>query len=284
MSPIVSVITRTKNRALFLYRCKESLICQKFKNFEWIIINDGFVDDLTIKFFKSLSNSGLRYSYFEIQEAVGMEGASNIGVNKAEGKYITFLDDDDSWHPEFLDSCICFLESFVGYKGVVTQSTIIQENIQDGFVIHENSYSFNPLLVSISIYLLCRGNVFTNNSFVYHRSVFEVIGYFDESLIVKGDWDFNLRFVEKYDIGVIPKSLAFWHHHKSNREEFQNSITKKNIEHRIYEDLIRNKYFRRDINLGQTSIGYFLALYGNQSVFQPKKSKIRKFLDFLKFS
>lgn len=281
MIPTVSVITRTKKRANFLARCKLSLESQIFADFEWIVVYDGLIDEETRLVLGSINQLRLRLTTVELGVSRGMEAASNAGLKVAKGKFIAFLDDDDSWSPQFLKSCVNFLETNLIYKGVVTQTVVIKEKVDHSSFIEKNRYVFNPNLLSIAINLLCKSNVFTNNSFVFFRSVIDDIGGFDESLVVKGDWDFNLRFIEKYDIGVIPIPLAYWHHHELSGVSSRNSIVNNKEEHRVFEDLIRNKYFRRDIAMNQLSIGFLLEFHRNENVFFKPRGFFKRLKSFL---
>jgi glycosyltransferase involved in cell wall biosynthesis len=280
MIPTVTVITRTKKRANFLARCKLSIENQIFTDFEWIVVYDGLIDEETRVVLGSINRLSLKLIIVELGVAKGMEAASNAGLKVAKGKFITFLDDDDSWSPQFLKSCVNFLESNLNFKGVVTQTVVIKEKVNYSSFAEKSRYVFNPNLLSIAINLLCKSNIFTNNSFVFYRSVIKEIGVFDESLVVKGDWDFNLRFIEKYDIGVIPIPLAYWHHHEMSSVSSRNSIVNNKVEHRVFEDLIRNKYFRRDITMNQLSIGFLLEFHKNENVFFKPRGFFRRLKSF----
>ena len=59
---------------------------------------------------------------------------------------------------------------------------------------------------------LRRHNRFPPIAFLYERAAGEAIGNYRTDLPVLGDWDFNLRFAERFGIGVIPEALAYWHH------------------------------------------------------------------------
>ncbi|GMQ26641.1 glycosyltransferase [Algoriphagus sp. oki45] len=279
--PLVSVITRTKNRSKYLRRCFDSISSQIFVKFEWIIVVDGLADPDTKILLSQIKNSRLETQIVENHSPRGMEAASNIGVSYSKCKYITFLDDDDTWDSKFLEKSISFLQKNNQYKGVVCQTSIIEEVEKNNRFYEKSRYVFNPDLISIGINQLCKGNIFTNNSFVFEKSIFDEIGKFDEELIVKGDWDFNLRFIEKYDIGVISEVLSFWHHHFNNSIFSSNSIHSLKKEHQVFDDIIRNKYFRRDLDSGLMSIGYLLVANKSQNVFRSKKNLIQRLLGWL---
>lgn len=93
---MVTVFTPTYNRAAYLLKVFESLLQQTFKDFEWVIVDDGSIDDTSViidnlqltndKFFP------IRYFY---QENGGKHRAINRGVKEAKGELFLILDSDD---------------------------------------------------------------------------------------------------------------------------------------------------------------------------------------------
>jgi len=90
-TPFFSVIIPTRNRAELLSRCINSILNQKFKDFEVIIIIDGS-NDHTLNLLQSIEDERITYFY---QDANERSAARNKGVEMASGKYVCFIDDDD---------------------------------------------------------------------------------------------------------------------------------------------------------------------------------------------
>ena len=93
MKPIVSIIIPVYNSEEFLEPCIDSLINQSFTNCEFIFVNDGSIDkssDIIKEYMKKDSRIVL-YN----QENKGVSEARNLGILKARGKYIGFVDSDD---------------------------------------------------------------------------------------------------------------------------------------------------------------------------------------------
>lgn len=101
---MVTVFTPTYNRAAYLLKVFESLLQQTFKDFEWVIVDDGSIDDTSViidnlqltndKFFP------IRYFY---QENGGKHRAINRGVKEAKGELFLILDSDDMLPPNSLE-------------------------------------------------------------------------------------------------------------------------------------------------------------------------------------
>lgn len=94
---LVSVIIPTRNRCNLLDSAIKSVMEQEYPFIEIIIVNDNS-NDGTISYLE-------QYQYLDniiiitLNKSVGGAEARNIGIKKAKGYYIAFLDDDDVWHP-----------------------------------------------------------------------------------------------------------------------------------------------------------------------------------------
>lgn len=94
-----SVIITTYNRSRVLTNALESLISQSESDWEALIVDDGSTDDTHSVVQKYLEAYPISYIK---QENKGEESAKNTGIRAARGKYITFLDSDDAYHPDHL--------------------------------------------------------------------------------------------------------------------------------------------------------------------------------------
>ena len=103
-----SVVITTYNRAVLLKRAVESLIAQTEKDWEAIIIDDGSTDD-TYEVILPFLLSHPEIQYIK-QDNQGTVGAKNKGISCAKGEFITFLDSDDEYSPNHLESRKVILE------------------------------------------------------------------------------------------------------------------------------------------------------------------------------
>lgn len=256
--PSVAVITRTKNRDILLKRALKSVLCQSHKEIEWIIVNDGGeagpVDDIA----ESALGKGVNVVVIHNSESLGMEAASNLGIRRAKSGYVVIHDDDDSWHRLFLEKTLGFLESERGakYGGVITHSVRVEEVMGGDNCKEWSRTSFNGHLKSIYLFGMARVCQFPPISFVYRRELYDDLGGYDESLPVLGDWDFNLRFLLRSDIGLICEPLAYYHIRISTNEgEYGNTVTQGVDKHIEYDAIIRNKLLREEVNDGLSGLG-----------------------------
>lgn len=258
----VAVITRTKNRTVLLRRALESVLAQSHKDWVHVIVNDGGdpepVDRLVALYKARYAG---RLKVLHNPQSLGMEAASNKGIAASESTYITIHDDDDSWHPDFLKVSVGALEetSFPTVKGVTTHTVQIFERIDKDYVTETSRREFDPGLTAISLPEITETNKFMPISFVFLREALDEIGAFDESLPVIGDWEFNIRFLSRFDIRVINKNLANYHVRVDDRGDYANTVTAERDMHEMYRALIVNKYIREDIRFGKVSLGELMA-------------------------
>lgn len=262
--PLVSIIMRTKDRPQLLPRALASVTQQTLPDWELVIVNDGgdpacvekclaAVDGMARKKIRVLHNSA----------SLGMEAASNCGLRDSRGDLIVVHDDDDSWQPDFLEEAKAYLDSkpYPEIAGVVSHSIRVLEKLgQDGSVETIERVEFNSWLESVSLGRMAGENCFPPISFLYERRVLDVIGMYREDLPVLGDWDFNLRFLLHFDIGVIPKNLANYHVRHAPKGTYGNSVTSGHSSHVAYNARLRNEYLRKDFEQGKIGLGYCLAL------------------------
>jgi len=102
MPPKVSIITPAHNSQDHLEQCVQSVRNQTFTDWEHLIIIDSKSKDHTYKIAKTLAKQDVRLKIIESSDCISISSNRNIGLTKASGEYICFLDSDDSWHNEKL--------------------------------------------------------------------------------------------------------------------------------------------------------------------------------------
>ena len=93
MEKLISVIIPVYNIESYIKQCMDSIINQKYKNFELIIVDDGSTDS-TGKICDDYAVKDNRISVVHIKN-FGVSNARNIGINLAIGEYLVFVDGDD---------------------------------------------------------------------------------------------------------------------------------------------------------------------------------------------
>jgi glycosyltransferase involved in cell wall biosynthesis len=263
---LVAVITRTKDRPLLLERAAQSVLGQGFSNFIWVIVNDGGdVAAVESQVERHRHDAAGRIRLIHNPRSLGMQSAANVGITESASTYVVIHDDDDTWDPRFLECTTARLEQ-TGAMGVATSTDLITERIEcEKITTLETSRMF-PGMRAISVYRMCYENQFAPISFLFRREVFDAIGYFDQSLRGYGDWDFHLRFLERYDIDYLdaPDALAFYHQRPDATGDQQNSVFID--DQRVLADKMLNKWLRADLERGRLGLGYVVNSLRNGPV------------------
>jgi glycosyltransferase involved in cell wall biosynthesis len=235
---MISVIIPVYNREEELTRAVSSVLRQTVQDFEIIIVDDCSDIDL-----KSLVDSFLdkRIRYYRLNKRSNANVCRNKGITEAQGEFIAMLDSDDEWLPHHLESKIYRLTS-QGADGVFGSCCIdngkrVLDKISRPF--HHGEKMVN--------YLLSDGMAPTPTH-VYKTSVVREIMW-DENLVRHQDWDFSVRFAEKfkfipsYDISCV----VYWKAGERRDEHFDSLISfinknKKDIKPRLYFEYHRLFY------------------------------------------
>ncbi len=278
----VSIIMRTKDRAILLKRALESVASQTYTNYCLVIVNDGGdsvqLEKIINKYRSKISGNVM---LIHIQKSLGKWHAANQGVKKSQSTYIVLHDDDDSWEPNFLQKTTDFLEDskHINYAGVATFTNLITEQITSSGVKQLSSSRFAPGLDQISIYELCRHNIFPPISYLYRRLIHDTTGLYNESLDALADWEFNLNTIRKYDIAMIHEKLANWHIRSktSDTPSALQNVTQPNSS--SYTDnytILLNSILRNDLKKGRFDIGFLVNLLYNS---REQEEKQRQYFD-----
>lgn len=263
-TPKVAVITRTKDRALLLERALQSIHKQTMTDFVHVIFNDGGepepVEKL-VKKYKDLVKD--RIHLIHKAQSKGMEDAIlSEAVRSVSSTYVAIHDDDDSWHPEYLERTVAVLEEQQAAGVVVKTDKVIEEiDAANRQVVRLKTEAWMPELKAVNLYRQCIDNQMTPITFLYRRSVFDELDGYDDSLAVCGDWDFGIRFLQKYDVEFLDPgfALAYYHHRAYKPGGVGNTSAAGNDRHRYYTNLLMNKYLRQELAEGRLGVGYIMS-------------------------
>jgi GT2 family glycosyltransferase/glycosyltransferase involved in cell wall biosynthesis/predicted Zn-dependent protease len=201
-NPLVSVIVPTFNRPDMLRETLNSILNQTYKNFEIIVVNDAGIDVDNI--ISDINKDGI-ITYKKQATNKGLAASRNTGIQAAKGKYIAYLDDDDIFYPEHLETLVNFLESS-NYKVAYTDAFRAYQAEENGEYIvkkkelpSSSDFDHNRILISNFIPVLC---------FMHEKSCLDEVGPFDEALTSHEDWDLWIRLSRKFQFGHIKKTTA----------------------------------------------------------------------------
>ncbi len=184
-SPTVAVLMTTYNRKSTLSEAIQSVISQTFNDWHLIIVNDGGED--VSKLVSSFNDP--RIKYFN-QEHKGKSAALNFAIKHSKSKYIAYLDDDDIYYPNHLETLISYLETH-------EESQFVYSIAREKEIIYsENGYetkSFIRYAYQVNSQMLRFRNYIPNLCAIHSRDLLKFSGLYDESLSVLIDWDLYRR-------------------------------------------------------------------------------------------
>ena len=193
--PLISVIIPVYNGERTIRETIESVFNQTFTNLELIVVNDGS-QDATLEIVNSIQDPRLKvFSYPNARQAA----SRNRGFSHSTGEFIAFLDADDLWTPNKLESQLKALEDNPQAAVAYSWSHCIDEK---GKFLREASHSTTNGDVYAKL-LLCNFLDNGSNPLIRRQALIEV-GGFDESLTPAEDWDMWLRLAARYHFVALP--------------------------------------------------------------------------------
>lgn len=113
-NPLVSVITIFLNAEKFIQEAVESVFGQTYNNWELLLVDDGSTDkstEIALNYARRYPDK-VRYLEHNDHQNCGKSASRNLGVSKAKGEHIAFLDADDVWLPQKLERQVAILDSW----------------------------------------------------------------------------------------------------------------------------------------------------------------------------
>lgn len=197
----ISVIIPTYNREKYIKKAIESVLDQEgqgigYKLGEIIVVDDGSTDD-TETLVSRIADGRIRFHKMETNSGAG--AARNKGVSIANGDWVAFQDSDDVWDCRKLAKQVDYLNE---NPDVSMVSHPIKAVFDDG---REITTSVKNAENMVSI--LAERNLFDTPTMLLKRECFIALGGFNTELKALEDWEFALRFADKYKIGMVPEVL-----------------------------------------------------------------------------
>lgn len=192
MDTLISIVMPAYNSARYITRAIESVRYQTYSNWELIVVDDASTDDTYGV--SSQFSFDRRIRVISLQENSGPSHARNVGIQCAKGKWIAFLDADDTWQPEKLErqldkikstpnAKVCFSEyrcvsttsdQQTGYRrlpSVLSYDRLLKSNFVgcstcmfEHSAFPESTFidpaNFKPRgILSKAVYVLCKGKI-----------------------------------------------------------------------------------------------------------------------------
>jgi len=250
-NPSVSVVIATYNRADLLPETIESVLNQRFQDFELIVVDDGSTDNSR----EVLRRYEPRVHYI-YQENHGPSAARNLGVRHAKGAWIAIQDSDDLCAPEHLAALHGYVQShpecgmvfgngaYLGGKEHNRETIVPPDKsrrlARDGVRLVDH---FDRSIVRLQAALIS-------------KRCYDALGGHDESLWLCMDLDLSFRLFMNYSVAYIDQVVFLYRRHPGNISRNEEVRTLENI--RVIEKLLKEFPEARKL-LGQTTIDHRVA-------------------------
>ena len=253
-SPTVAVLVRTKDRPRFLRRALANIAEQTFTDYTVCVINDGGDEPATRAILQAsplahlLEGDAPRLMLLTTGGG-NMEAASNTGLAATDSEFVAIHDDDDLWAPEFLERTVGALRAS---DALICSTRVVEryerETPEGEFEVYEERI-FHDGLPGFGLQFLYRTNRAVPIGILYRRRLHELVGFYDESLPVVGDWEFNLRAAAVTEVLLVDEPLAYWSLRPEADGAEANSVQRQ-AEHARFDASVRARAIRDDLQSG----------------------------------
>jgi glycosyltransferase involved in cell wall biosynthesis len=207
----ISIVTPFYNPGAIFAETVISVRRQSWQLWEWIIVDDGSTDKISIAALSSAQRNEPRIRTIKLPVNLGLSAARNRGLREALGDYVCWLDADDLIEPTFLEKCLWLLQTkphFAFANGYTIGFGA------DHYVWHHGFHDREIFLRENRV----------NPTSVIRTSVARAIGGFDESLRTGlEDWDFWLRAADHgYWGDTIEEPLIWYRRRRAHLKEWKN--------------------------------------------------------------
>lgn len=261
-----SIIIPLYNKELSIVSTLESVLNQKYADFEIIVVNDGSTDR-SLEMASTLCDSRIKIIN---TENGGVSKARNIGIKNASNEFITFLDADDIWYPDSLSEFKCLIEQFPLASAFCTSHTLSIKEIPSR---EKRYYVDNYYKATAEFYARYTVALLLVGCVAMRKECFDRVGDFDESMTHGEDLDMWKRLGDQYRFAKSELVTMKYRLDAENRSDKTRIKAKKLI--LVERKAVKDKYCKLDY--GRL---YFFQIYHNILGRQNWKQSISLFFKY----
>lgn len=213
----VTVIMAVFNGQNFLGEAIKSILNQSLYDWELICVDDGSTDN-SKSIIEEYDDERIRYFYQ--QNSGSPAKGRNLAISKAKGEFISFIDQDDIYHPESLSKRVEYLENNSNLDMVYSDCLVISENgdhVSDSIINYTQKKPYSGDIFS----KLFMGIFIPIQGVMLRKTILDDVGVFDETLVGTDDYHLWLRITYDHEIGFLKDSLASWREHSRSLSKRQ---------------------------------------------------------------
>jgi glycosyltransferase involved in cell wall biosynthesis len=203
----VSVVICTHRRPQVLRRALQSVVRQTYTDLELVVVDDNGAGTETQKQTEAVVSDYPIAAYCVNSTNLGQAASLNIGINSAHGELISFLDDDDEFHPDKLAKQVARLRA-TGASGVYCNYE--QEVGGKPYYVsrHTTGCDEDNLMRDM---LLCTKQIYAGSTLLLRRAALEDVGGFDERFKRHVDTSFLISFFRRHKLALCEETLVTIH-------------------------------------------------------------------------
>lgn len=262
--PRIDVVLPTQNGLRWVGEAVDSVLAQTYPHYRLTIVDDASTDETPGFLRQAYGNQKERVVLIELEQSKRAAGARMVGIERAEGELIAFIDQDDRWNHQKLERQVAHLRENPQLDAVHADVRHIDEhgNELPGAADQENEVraqvSFDDLAPEALVQRLFVRNSIRLASSVVKREAFENAGGFDDSLFGGEDWEWWVRFASMgHRIGHVAMPLLERRIHAGNTSRTMESERRQGHFQAIEKVLARHPVLEP---LGATRKAEFLRL------------------------
>ena len=223
-TPAISIVIPLYNKEPHIARALNSVLAQTFQDFEVVIVDDGSTDN-SAEVVKKFEDFRIRLIQ---QENRGVSVARNRGIEAARAELIAFLDADDEWLPQHLETIMCLRSKFPKAGAYATLYSIQHRERIKKVDIPCPSLKSGDGLIPRYFKLAAECDPITSSSVCIPRSIFDSVGLFTPDVWWGEDTEMWGRIALYYPVAFSREPGAVYHYEATNRA---NEKTKVEICH-----------------------------------------------------
>jgi len=228
--PVVSVVLSTYNRPQYLHQAVASILRQSYRDLQVIVVNDGGVN------VSEIVNSfrDPRLMLINRKENMGKAYSLNEALNRADGRYVAYLDDDDLYYPHHIETLVHALE----YE---TDCEVAYSDFYKTYcrILSDGSRQVLSKVVEVSRdfdrFLMLHFNHVLHVCLMHRRDLIEKTGPYNDQLNILIDWDMTRRLAFFSDFYHIPEITGEYYHpmgdsdrisvqRRKDKQEYQRNV------------------------------------------------------------
>jgi glycosyltransferase involved in cell wall biosynthesis len=262
-SGLVSIITPTFNEARYLTETISSVMGQTYKNWEWVIADDGSTDG-TVEIVEKAAKKEHRIHFISPDGKTGLAArARNRAMKHARGEFFAFLDADDLWAPgkterqtEYLrqhpeaDAVCCWHDLFGDQDRVMLESRMMNYQVYAGRVCDRSDF--------------IKELPFQTSTVMMRRRCYERIGGMDEDPRLRSgqDAEYFARLIASCNVHRLQEVLAHYRVAAPGSSLKRNNLTPQNsAAWNVFEVMLQKGFYtREEVRRKRSSLYYDQAI------------------------